>query len=253
MDWKPLIPNKSIVSARQFNRLGHQTASLSKSAVIGSGAIASSAGISARPPLPSSVTDYVWLALQGSPPTPDSNGFYTAYKATPVTDTSTTALPDRKYWKVESTGTLYYVWGLNAGNGTITDDKQKRITGFKEQDENGNDIYIVRAYKGAKVEISGTATDVYFAVGEGTAENPKEILPTSLEGSETAQTDTWDVDNQDSGYDGVKIKITTRVVYNEAGDQILYGFYRELTFDSIGRLKEISAETRYNVDTPEEC
>jgi len=63
MDWKPLIPNRSIVSARQFNQLGRQTASISKSAVIGSGAIASSAGISARPPVIASRGGYVVPAV----------------------------------------------------------------------------------------------------------------------------------------------------------------------------------------------
>ncbi len=88
-----------------------------------------------------------------------------------------------------------------------------------------------------------------------TANNPAEILPSTFEGLETAQVDEWKIDEQDyaGGYDGVKIKVTTRVVYNESGDQVLYGFYRELTFDSLGRLAEISAETRYNIDTPEEC
>jgi len=82
------------------------------------------------------------------------------------------------------------------------------------------------------------------------------VTPVSMysdfEGSETAQSDTWAVSDQ-GAYDGVKTFQTTRLVYNDAGDEVVYGFYREYKYDSIGRLTNISGETRYTVDTPSDC
>ena len=87
----------------------------------------------------------------------------------------------------------------------------------------------------------------------GTSETPYEMLPATLEGSETAQADTFDRTAPAEGKDGVTLKVTTRVVYNDAGDEVLYGLYRTLTFDSAGALATISAETRYIIDTPGVC
>lgn len=86
----------------------------------------------------------------------------------------------------------------------------------------------------------------------GTAETPYEMLPVP-EGTETADTGTWDRDNQPEGYDGVSIRLSTRDGYWDAGDEVFYGFYRLFTWNSIGLLVTISAETRYIIDTPEEC
>lgn len=87
----------------------------------------------------------------------------------------------------------------------------------------------------------------------GSAVTPYVMLPATLEGTETAQTDTWDRDNPPAGTDGVSMKITIREVYNDAGDQIIYGEYRTLTWDSVGLLATISTETRYTIDTPGAC
>ncbi len=95
----------------------------------------------------------------------------------------------------------------------------------------------------------------------GSAVTPAVLTPTP-EGTETAATDTWDVDvpaeivpatDPITYYDGVTIKLHTRTVYNDTGDKVLYGFYRLFTFDSAGLLKTISAETRYTIDTPGAC
>ena len=84
-----------------------------------------------------------------------------------------------------------------------------------------------------------------------TCDTPLELYST-FEGSETTQTDTWDVSNQGEN-DGVKVYLTTRLVYNESGDEVVYGFCREFKYDSSGRLLSISAETRYTIDTPVDC
>jgi hypothetical protein len=87
--------------------------------------------------------------------------------------------------------------------------------------------------------------------GGGTCASPKTLYST-YEGSETAQTDTWDVTDQGEN-DGVKVYLNTRIVYNDSGDKILYGYYREFKYDSAGRLINISAETRYTVDAADDC
>jgi len=92
---------------------------------------------------------------------------------------------------------------------------------------------------------------VMIGLLRGTTASPKAIYST-FEGDETAQTDTWDRGSQGAN-DGVTIPMTTRVVYNETGDEKLYGYYRTLTFDSAGLLTDISAETRYEIDTPVDC
>ncbi len=49
---------------------------------------------------------------------------------------------------------------------------------------------------------------------------------------------------------GVKLCVLTRVVYNPNSNAILYGFFRDLIFDTYGRLCSISTETRYTIETP---
>ena len=87
------------------------------------------------------------------------------------------------------------------------------------------------------------------SVEAGTAVTPAVLLPAAFE-TEAAQADTWDRVNPPAGKDGVTVRLQTRSAYNEAGDQKLYAYYRELVFDSRGCIKSISAETRVIVDTP---
>ena len=83
--------------------------------------------------------------------------------------------------------------------------------------------------------------------------NPQQIVP-EPEGTEAVDEDGWARDDPTEGEDGVKIKVHTRSVYNDLGDEKLYGFWRELTFDRFGRLTNISAgETRYAIETPGAC
>ena len=92
---------------------------------------------------------------------------------------------------------------------------------------------------------------VAMPMAGGTHDDPL-VLYNTVEGSETAQIDTWDRTSQGDN-DGVIIRIQTRTVYNDAGDEKLYAFHRDLTFDSKGILVSISAETRSQVDVPEAC
>lgn len=115
--------------------------------------------------------------------------------------------------------------------------------------------------------MPGLATDSIvrmFAIGDGKyyvflsgmagkVDDPVELLPAGLEGEESSQTDTWSITDQPESQFGFKIKIQTRTVYKESGDKVLYGFYRELTIDSAGKIVSASVEARYTVDTPEAC
>ena len=71
-------------------------------------------------------------------------------------------------------------------------------------------------------------------------------LGAAEEGSETASTDTW----TNTGAIGLSEWYQTRTVYNDAGDEVLYEYFRKRTYDQYGRLYSVSAETRVIVDTP---
>jgi len=77
------------------------------------------------------------------------------------------------------------------------------------------------------------------AASIGTHENPK-VLGGS---GETADTEEWDVDNQETGYDGVEFKALRLYWSGNSGDPV-YQFIRTPTYDSIGRLVAVSAEVR---------
>ena len=75
-------------------------------------------------------------------------------------------------------------------------------------------------------------------------------LTVSGEGTAAAKTGTsnqWTCD----GTTGVKFTVQTRTFYDHtASTPVLYGYYRTFTFDRNGRLYSVSAETRYEIDTP---
>lgn len=93
---------------------------------------------------------------------------------------------------------------------------------------------------------------VRFDCAPGTSEDPAVLEPTDFE-QETAATDEWDITDPPSGKDGVVVRMQTRTAYNDSGDQKLYAFYRDLTFDSRGCLVAATAETRVEIDAPEDC
>jgi hypothetical protein len=93
---------------------------------------------------------------------------------------------------------------------------------------------------------------VRFDCAPGTAEDPAVLEPEDFE-QETAATDEWDITDPPAGKDGVTVRVQTRTAYNDAGDQKLYAFYRDLTFDSRGCLVAATGETRVEIDAPEDC
>lgn len=102
---------------------------------------------------------------------------------------------------------------------------------------------------------SGSLDNYYFEFhgADVTGGSPFDITYTG-EHQETARTSpavNWDRTNQGS-YRGVKLTVITGVAYYDAGDEILYCYAQDLTFDCNGHLVLISEETRVEVDVPDE-
>ncbi len=87
--------------------------------------------------------------------------------------------------------------------------------------------------------------------GAGTYVTPTTIGTTAE--AEAARADTWDRTAPPAGTDGVIDTRIVRFAYNDAGDEILYAYYRNYLYDSIGALVAVSAETRVTIDVPEAC
>ncbi len=86
-------------------------------------------------------------------------------------------------------------------------------------------------------------------LGGGAAEDPGAAIDTigaASEGTETASTATWTA----GATNGLAEWYVSRVVYNHAGNKILYAFLRKRTYDKFGRLYSVGAETRVIVDEP---
>jgi hypothetical protein len=77
---------------------------------------------------------------------------------------------------------------------------------------------------------------------------PLTTIGSNTEGSETADSGTWTRSDH-----AVEVWVISRVVYNQSGDQILYSYARKFTYDTLGALYSISAETRITVDVTGSC
>ena len=97
------------------------------------------------------------------------------------------------------------------------------------------------------------ATRRFFSgnAATGTYATPATVGTTAE--TEAAQGDTWDRTSPAGGTDGVTVTMQTRSAYAAAGGETLYAYYRDLTFDALGALATVSAETRVMIDTPEAC
>jgi len=94
----------------------------------------------------------------------------------------------------------------------------------------------------------------FFVAGPfGTAEEPYAMLPADRS-TVGAQSDTWDRDDQPEGKDGVTW-LGPRVVYDKsvAGAPVLREYTRTVTYDSMGAVIAISAETARALNTPKDC
>lgn len=76
--------------------------------------------------------------------------------------------------------------------------------------------------------------------------------PTALSGTgATASTSTWDIESQSDA--GVEITYVTRTYWSGTAEDPIYYFTRTMKYDSIGCLREISAETRYELTDTKVC
>ncbi|HEX4125663.1 MAG TPA: hypothetical protein VHY37_13120 [Tepidisphaeraceae bacterium] len=116
---------------------------------------------------------------------------------------------------------------------------------------------------GYRLAVASYATGVI--VGQTSDSPPRQIVvvrgalgatasPTTIgstsDTSESADTGSW---SRSSSATPVNVYCVSRVVYNAAGDQTLYQFLRQISFDARGQLVSISAETRATVDATESC
>ena len=107
----------------------------------------------------------------------------------------------------------------------------------------------------AELRDTVTALPARFGTASlrGTYDDPT-VVGSAAEGAEDADAAGWDrILSLASGDDGLTLTMMTRVVYDEAGDEILYGMMRTFSFDSQGKLYAVSAETRVVIDTPSAC
>ena len=120
---------------------------------------------------------------------------------------------------------------------------------------------------GLETTVSGSAIQMRALHIMGNEENKKPLsylesgTIANIEDQETAYTgddQNWTFDKPGDDSDGelslgFTLPLVSRVVYKDDGDEILYGYVRELCFDSSGHLVMIGDELRYTVDEPEEC
>lgn len=107
--------------------------------------------------------------------------------------------------------------------------------------------------KGRLLSVVGAPNTVVFVPfgaggGFGTHSSPATVGTTAE--TEAAQTDTWDQTSQGAN-DGVNVVCLARIAYDNTSARKLYGFYRNLKFDSNGLLYEIGAESRVEIDAAE--
>jgi hypothetical protein len=76
---------------------------------------------------------------------------------------------------------------------------------------------------------------------------PLSTLGGNTEGSEAANTTTWE-----QGTNALDLWVLCRGAYFDAGDQKLYGYARKITIDTLGNIRAVGGETRYEMDVPEE-
>lgn len=108
----------------------------------------------------------------------------------------------------------------------------------------------VLAYVSTGVDSEGNRTGQLVSPPlEGTSVTPEDLTVTA--GSPTADTDTWDQDDPPADTDGVTVRIE-RSFYDSTAHKHRLA-YRDLTFDSRGRLASVSAETLADATPMTEC
>jgi len=129
-----------------------------------------------------------------------------------------------------------------AGTGTATEAKAEEFSGLADLPDDLI-VWMVRT-------LNDDGSFAYRFTVPHQAEGTEDTIGTTAE-TEAAQTDTWDIEAQ-----AAKGLVDTRLVrmaYDHTGDKKLYAYYRAYTYDAGGRLLKVSAETRVEIDAPEDC
>lgn len=111
----------------------------------------------------------------------------------------------------------------------------KHLLRFREEDQSGN------SGAGEIGPVEDPGTDV-IVLGPRSPSNA--TMP--IEGTETASSDSWTANNAEGK--GLDRLVVSRVVYNHAGDTVLYMMLRREVYDVNGRLFFCGPEVRVVVD-----
>lgn len=112
----------------------------------------------------------------------------------------------------------------------------------------GSDVKTIRTPGSITITI-GKPQDKSISVRPST--DTPSTIGSAAEGSESAESTVWN--RTTTPFKAVDLWIQSRTAYFHAGDKKLYGYFRKLSFDTDGRLYAISAETRVEIDAPEDC
>ena len=96
----------------------------------------------------------------------------------------------------------------------------------------------------ANTSVKGTTNEDNYADFTYTGKHTEQVM----------DDDGWDREKQiNTGKYGFKITLQMGEAYYDTGDQKLYAYVRDFTFDNLGMAKEASEERRVLIDSPEDC
>jgi hypothetical protein len=152
---------------------------------------------------------------------------------------------------------LWQVTAVNEGAGTCTVKRvnaDNTLVAASEQDVGIDADYPPAADdRGTLLTVAdfGLRFSASGGGAAGTFVDPATVGTTAE--TEAAQTDDWDQADQGAN-DGVAVTMLTRFGYVAGSDEKLYAYYRTFTYDSVGQMRLVSAETRVEIDAPvEDC
>lgn len=76
------------------------------------------------------------------------------------------------------------------------------------------------------------------------------LLTYATEHDSSPDTRQWSTDLPNTG---MKLTVQTATIYDASGDHVLYSMVRDLSFDSLGKLANVSAERQVVIDITENC
>ena len=145
----------------------------------------------------------------------------------------------------------WYVWSIDAhmvdqGNVILV----PREVGYKSQSA----VVTMSSRFGVPKNNEAVLPQIYTFSAVGGLEEPADGTADAVggvtEGSEAAATDSWLITSGNPVDWGVN---AARTAYFQAGNQLLYGYGRTQEITAGGRVKKVSTEARYTIESPELC